>query len=83
MYRVRHETNRKVPEPRLPPFSAVEWLTPRRSCSQLHKHTRHLLERPLGVGEARASVFGKPVASPRRRHHQAAGRAKLGPPIGF
>ena len=81
MYRVRHETNRKVPEPRLPPFNAVEWLTPRRSCSQLHKHTRRLLERPLGVDEARAPVFGRPIAPaarPCRRHCRAAERAELG-----
>ena len=42
----------------LPPFTAVEWLTPRRSTSQLHKHARRLLERPLTTGEARASEFG-------------------------
>ena len=32
-YHVRHETNRKVPGPRLPPFTAVGWHTPRRSLS--------------------------------------------------
>ena len=33
VYHVRHEANRKAPEPRLPPFTAVGWLTPRRSLS--------------------------------------------------
>ena len=32
-YHVRHETNRKVSEPRLPPFTAVGWHTPRRSLA--------------------------------------------------
>ena len=47
-------------------------------CTQLHKHTRRLLERPLGVDEARASVFGRPIARARRRRYRAVGRAKLG-----
>ena len=61
--RVRHETNRKVPESRLPPFTAVGWLTPRRSLSTTTQ-TRHPLERPLVSDGARASVFGRAFCFP-------------------
>ena len=40
---VRHETTRKVPEPRLPPYSLrLDGLRPTGHTSQLHKHTRRL-----------------------------------------
>ena len=40
---VRHETTRKVPEPRLPPYSLrLDGLHPAGHTSQLHKHTRRL-----------------------------------------
>ena len=66
MYRVRHETNRKAPEPRLPPFTAVGWLTPRRSLfTTTQTHTPPTRTSP-GLGRGSCLSLVGLFASPRR-----------------
>ena len=84
MYRVRHEINHKAPEPRLPPFTAVRWHTPRRSLfTTTQTHTPPTRTSP-GLGRGSCLSLVGLFASPRRCRRAARagwGESSCPPPL--